>query len=66
MGQNGQAAMTIPAQERVGFDTFALDDFAPLVQAHQQRIARTRTTLCYRRFKEISTARCRRRSPPQC
>jgi RNA polymerase sigma-70 factor, ECF subfamily len=40
MGQNGQAAMMIPAQERVGLGMFALDDFTPLVQAHQQRIYR--------------------------
>ena len=40
MGQNGHAAMMIPAQERVGLGTFALDDFTPLVQAHQQRIYR--------------------------
>ena len=40
MGQNGQAAMMVPAQERVGLGMFALDDFTPLVQAHQQRIYR--------------------------
>ncbi len=40
MGQNGQAAMMIPAQERVGLGMFALDGFTPLVQAHQQRIYR--------------------------
>ena len=40
MGQNGQAAMMIPAQERVGLSTFALDDFTPLVQTHQKRIYR--------------------------
>jgi len=40
MGQNGQAAMMIPVQERVGLGVFALDDFTPLVQAHQQRIYR--------------------------
>ena len=40
MGQNGQAAMVIPVQERVGLGMFALDDFTPLVQAHQQRIYR--------------------------
>jgi len=40
MGQNGQAAMMIPTQERVGLGVFALDDFTPLVQAHQQRIYR--------------------------
>jgi RNA polymerase sigma-70 factor, ECF subfamily len=40
MGQNGQAAIMIPARERVGLGMFALDDFTPLVQAHQQRIYR--------------------------
>ena len=40
MGQNGQAAMMVPAQERVRLGMFALDDFTPLVQAHQQRIYR--------------------------
>ncbi len=40
MGQNGQAAMMVPTQERVGSGMFAPDDFTPLVQAHQQRIYR--------------------------
>jgi RNA polymerase sigma-70 factor, ECF subfamily len=40
MGQNGQAAMMIPAQEGLSLGMIALDDFTPLVQAHQQRIYR--------------------------
>ncbi len=40
MGQNGQAALMILAQERVGLAMFVLDDFTPLVQAHQQRVYR--------------------------
>lgn len=40
MGQNGQAAMMITVQERVGPSTIALDDFTPLVQEHQKRIYR--------------------------
>jgi len=40
MGQNGQVAIMVPAQGRVGLGMVALDDFTPLVQAHQQRIYR--------------------------
>ena len=40
MGQNGQAAMMIPAGEGLGLQLIALDDFTPLVHAHQQRIYR--------------------------
>jgi len=40
MVQNGQAAMMIPAQEGVGLGMIALDDFTPLVEAHQRRIYR--------------------------
>jgi len=40
MGQNGQAAMMIPAEEGLGLGMIALDDFTPLVEAHQQRIYR--------------------------
>jgi RNA polymerase sigma-70 factor (ECF subfamily) len=40
MGQNGQAAVLIPVQEKVGLGMTALDDFTPLVQSHQQRIYR--------------------------
>jgi len=40
MGQNGQAAVLIPVQGKVGVGMTALDDFTPLVQLHQQRIYR--------------------------
>jgi RNA polymerase sigma-70 factor (ECF subfamily) len=40
MVQNGQAAVMIPVQEKVGAGMSALDDFTPLVQLHQQRIYR--------------------------
>jgi RNA polymerase sigma-70 factor (ECF subfamily) len=40
MVQNEQAAVLIPVQEKAGLDMTALDDFTPLVQAHQQRVYR--------------------------
>ena len=40
MVQNGQAAVLIPVQGKVGRGMTALDDFTPLVQSHQQRIYR--------------------------
>jgi len=40
MGQNGRAALMIPVRETVGAGMSELDDFTPLVQAHQQRIFR--------------------------
>jgi len=40
MGQNGQAVIMVRAREGVGLGMIALDDFTPLVQAHQQRIHR--------------------------
>jgi len=40
MGQNGQAAVMIPVQEKLRGGTSALDDFTPLVELHQQRIYR--------------------------
>jgi len=40
MGQNGRAALMMPVQDTVGVGLFALDDFTPLVQAHQKRIYR--------------------------
>jgi len=40
MVQNEQTAVLIPAQEKAGIGMTALDDFAPLVRLHQQRIYR--------------------------
>jgi len=40
MAQNEQAAVLIPVQEKAGLGMTALDDFTPLVEAHQQRIYR--------------------------
>ncbi len=40
MVQNEQTAVLIPAQEKTGIRMTALDDFAPLVRQHQQRIYR--------------------------
>jgi RNA polymerase sigma-70 factor (ECF subfamily) len=40
MVQNEQAAVLGPVQEKASFGMTALDDFTPLVQAHQQRIYR--------------------------
>jgi RNA polymerase sigma-70 factor (ECF subfamily) len=38
--QNEQAAVLIPVQQKAGLGMTALDDFTPLVRAHQQRIYR--------------------------
>jgi RNA polymerase sigma-70 factor (ECF subfamily) len=40
MVQNEEAAVLIPVQQKAGLGMAALDDFTPLVQAHQQRIYR--------------------------
>ena len=40
MVQNERAAVLIPVQQKAGLGMTALDDFTPLVQAHQQRIYR--------------------------
>jgi RNA polymerase sigma-70 factor (ECF subfamily) len=40
MVQNEEAAVLIPVQQKAGLGMTALDDFTPLVQAHQQRIYR--------------------------
>ena len=40
MGENEQAAVLIPGQEKAGLGMTALDDFTPLVRSHQQRVYR--------------------------
>jgi RNA polymerase sigma-70 factor (ECF subfamily) len=40
MAENEQAAILIPLQQKADLGMAALDDFTPLVQAHQQRIYR--------------------------